>query len=41
MWEREASLTEEINKPWEAARPINDLSDFAKSLKGVMINLKK
>jgi hypothetical protein len=40
MWEREASLSEEINKSWEASRSIHDLRDFAKSLKRVMVNLK-
>jgi hypothetical protein len=40
MWEREASLSEEINKSWEASGPIHDLRDFVKSLKRVMVNLK-
>jgi hypothetical protein len=41
MWEREASLPEEIRLAWTAGKPVHHLGDIAGNLKGVMLSLRK
>jgi hypothetical protein len=37
MWEREASLTEEIQNSWMAGHPVQSLADVATDLKALVI----
>jgi hypothetical protein len=41
MWEREASLTEEIQNSWMAGHPVQSLADVATDLKALMSSLRR
>jgi hypothetical protein len=40
MWEREASLTDEIQNSWMAGHPVQSLADVATNLKVLMSSLR-